>query len=73
LKYAPSIDYVSASGRLWLLHRSRPDIHFKLEAGVQQELRPVQYRNGAVEDGPHGVSRLWREGWSAASIKLAGA
>jgi hypothetical protein len=65
-----NIEYQSREGRLWLLHSSRPEVYFKVEPGVDQPLE-VLMRCGAVDDGS-GVYRISGEGWSAASIELAG-
>jgi hypothetical protein len=42
-----SVEYRSCEGRVWPLHRSRPEIHFRVEPGVRHALRVLE-RCGAV-------------------------
>jgi hypothetical protein len=64
-----SVEYRSREGRVWLLHSSRPGIHFRVEPGVRHALRILE-RCGAVktDDDAYCISR---DGWSRASIELS--
>jgi hypothetical protein len=66
---SPSAEYGSALGRLWLLHSSRPDVHFKAEAGMERVVGVLE-RHGAVHGPADDVYRISREGWARAAIEL---
>ena len=70
VEMSPSIEFTSAQGRLWLLHSERPDIHFRVEPGVDHAMRTLEHW-GALQDEGTGTYRISREGWSIAAIELA--